>query len=59
MQLRLLHGSQRATPTLLVVALFVVGAAAAITILDSPLAIAGEEAPPDDNLGLEDEPARR
>lgn len=57
MRLRLLHGSQRATPTLLVVALFVVGAAAALTILDSPLAIAAEEAPPEDNLELGDEPA--
>ncbi len=51
MRLRLLHGSQRATPTLLLVALFVVGAAAAMTIVGSPLAIAAE-APPEDDLDL-------
>lgn len=57
MRLRLLHGSQRATPTLLVVALFVVGAAAALTIVGGPLAVAAE-APPDDlDLGDDLAPA--
>jgi biopolymer transport protein ExbB len=47
MRLRLLHGSQRATPNLLVVALFVVGLAAALTVLSGPFAMAAE-APPED-----------
>ena len=55
MRLRLLHGSQRATPTLLIVALFVVGAAAALTIVGGPLAVAAEEAPPADDLDLPDD----
>lgn len=55
MRLRLLHGSQGATPALLIVALLVVGVAAALTILGSPAAIAAE-APPDD-LPLDDVPA--
>ena len=59
MQLRLLHGSKGATPTLLIVALFVVGAAAALTIVGAPVAIAAEEeAPPDDlDLGADEPPA--
>lgn len=57
MRLRLLHGSQTATPTLLVVALFLVGAAAALTFIGGPMAIAAE-APPDDlNLGEDVPPA--
>ena len=55
MRLRLLHGSQRATPTFLVAALFIVGAAAALTFVGGPLAVAAE-APPDD-LELEPAPA--
>lgn len=51
MRLRLLHGSQTATPTLLIVALLVVGAAAALTIVGAPMAVAAE-APPDDGLDL-------
>jgi biopolymer transport protein ExbB len=53
MRLRLLHGSQRATPTLLVVALFVVGAAAALTIVGGSLAVAAEA--PADDLDLGDD----
>ncbi len=54
MRLRLLHGSQRATPTLLVVALFIVGSAAALTMVGGPLAYAAEDAAGDLELPGDD-----
>lgn len=54
MRRRLLLGSHRATPPLLIAALFIVGAAAALTILGGPFAIAAE-APPAENLDLADD----